>query len=287
MKLPMTWMLLCLVSAMPLAWAEPGYRWEMSMEMEGMSLPGMGRGNVQCLPARRAETPGLDSKECQLIEARSSGNNRFHWKARCHGAVSTGDFVYQGDTAYKGTITTEEGGEKYVMRMSGKRLDKCEYSTPKVVMPAMPDMTATCDQAVRDLEPSLVFASGAVCANRKKDFCARLNNLSPESYGRVADRVRMDAQMGSVKGHVKMEDALAGCGQRLAAMQEKQCRQAAASNDCDFLKRYCPGEGQTRCAAGRDFSGRDYSAAARSAGGKAGSDPLSQGLNTLKGLFSF
>ena len=34
------WIVLAFVSQF--AWAEPGYRWEMTMEMNGMVMPGMG-----------------------------------------------------------------------------------------------------------------------------------------------------------------------------------------------------------------------------------------------------
>lgn len=287
MSIKMRIALLSLAFVSQLAWAEPGYRWEMNMEMNGMAIPGMGRGNSQCLPAKRSETPGMDSKECTLLESRQSGNS-YHWKARCQGTVSTGDFTYLGETAYKGTVTMDEGGEKMVMKMSGKRLDKCDYNQPRFVAPAMPDMTETCDQAVKDLEPSLVFASGAICANRKKDFCARLNDLSPETFaGRVADRVKAESQQAAIKGYARMEDALKSCGQRFADMQDKQCRRATGANDCDFIDRYCPGEAKVKCAAGRAFSGRQYSARAASAGSGGAANPLGQGLNKLKGLFGF
>ncbi|MDD4881187.1 MAG: hypothetical protein PHX10_06370 [Gallionellaceae bacterium] len=265
--------------------AEPGYRWEMNMEMNGMVMPGMGGGS-QCLPVGRSQTPGMDSK-CTVLESRQTGST-YHWKARCDGTVSTGDFTYLGDTAYKGTVSMDEGGEKMVMKMSGKRLDKCEYNAPRV---AMPDMTATCDQAVRDLEPELVFAPKALCAKRKKDFCARLDGLSPESYARVADRAKIEQQNGLTPGAVRMEDVLASCGVKLADLQARQCRQAVSVKDCDFIRRYCPND-KAQCVSGRDFSGRGYSAAA-SAGGAAASpgavmtNPLGEGMNKLKGLFGF
>ena len=273
--------LFALVAMSLSARAEPGYRWEMNMEMNGMTMPGMGGGNSQCLPARRNETPGMDSKECTVLESRQSGNS-YHWKARCHGTVSTGDFTYVGETAYKGTVTMDEGGERMVMKMSGKRLGKCEYSVPKFVTPAMPDMTESCDQAVKELEPTLVFGPGAICANRKKDFCARLGGLSPESYARVADRANYEEQNGRAMGPVRMEDALGSCGVRLADLRDQQCRRAVTANDCDFINRYCPND-KAKCVSGRDFSGRNYSTPARSGGGEK--NPLGQGLNKLKGLF--
>lgn len=263
------------------AWAEPGYRWEMSMQMDGMAIPGMGGGSSQCLPAKGGETPGMDEK-CTLLESRRTGS-RYRWKARCDGALSTGDFTYLGDSAYSGTVTVEEGGEKMTMKMSGKRLGPCDYRPPKI---AMPDMTASCDQAVRDLEPELVFAQKAQCANRKKDFCARLNGLSPESYARVADRVKYEEQSGRAMVSVRMTDALKSCGVRAADLQAGQCRRAVAANDCDFIGRYCPNDGG-HCAAGRAFSGgRAFTAGTGPAAGGA-ADPVGAGLNKLKGLFGF
>lgn len=273
------WLFLMALSQAALA--EPGYLWQMNMEMNGMAIPGMG-GAAQCLPDRRNETPGMDSKECTMLESSQRGNT-YHWKARCKGTVSTGVFTYMGETAYKGTVTMDEGGEKMVMKMSGKRLGKCEYSAPKFVMP---DMTKPCDQAIRDLEPTMVFGPGAICANRKKDFCSKLGNLSPESYARVADRVKSDAQVGPATGYVRMEDALSSCGHRLAVLQDRQCSRAASAKDCDFINRYCPSATKAQCMAGRDFSGRAYSAT-RSAGGGSAADPVGQGLNKLKGLFGF
>jgi len=270
------------------ALAEPGYRWEMTMEMNGMTMPGMGGGNSQCLPAKRSGTPGMDSKECTLLESSQKGNT-YHWKARCQGSVSTGDFTYLGETAYKGTVTMEEGGEKMVMKMSGKRGAKCEYNEPKIVMP---DMKPTCDEAVRGLEPSLIFQDKALCANRKPDFCAQLATLSPEKFAHVADRVANEAQLGPMPGMVRMEAALKHCGVRLASLQEQQCHQAVSGKDCDFIDRYCPND-KARCLVGRAFSGRaytgrDYTVPAQGGGnGGGGMNPLGQGLNQLKGLFGF
>jgi hypothetical protein len=276
--------LLCLllVAASQAALAEPGYRWEMQMEMNGMAIPGMGGGQSQCLPAGRNDTPGMDST-CTVLESRRSGNN-YHWKANCDGTVSTGDFTYLGETAYKGTVTMVHDGERMVMKMSGKRLGKCEYSAPRVPVVAMPDTSETCDQAVREVEPTLVFGNNALCANRKKAFCARLDSLSPEAYGRVADRVGHESRQARVAGMVRMEDAIKGCNLSLADLGARQCRQAAGRSDCDFLDRYCPNE-RAKCVAAREFSGRAYSAPAASGGGVA--NPVGQGLNKLKGLFGF
>lgn len=259
--------------------AEPGYRWEMTLRMQGMNLPGMGGGQVQCLPAKGNDTPGMDEK-CTVLESKRTGN-RYRWKARCDGSVSTGDFTYLGDTAYKGTVTVQDGGETLTMEMSGKRLGKCDYQPPRIVMP---DMSGHCDEALKSMEPALFFGQGAMCANRKEDFCARVRQASPEAYGRLADRVQYEKGAAST-GLVTLDSALKQCGVRLGDLKARHCKAAVAESDCDFINRYCP-ESKAACVA-RDYSGgRGFSAPAGRTGGEA-ANPLGQGLNTLKGLFGF
>lgn len=275
-------MFLLLIGMAQPVFAEPGYRWQMTMEMDGMAIPGMGGGSTQCVPARGNEAPGMDEK-CTLLESKQTGN-RYRWTARCDGALTTGDFTFQGDSAYKGTLTVEEGRERMTMRLSGKRLDKCDYTPPKI---AMPDMTANCDEAVRALEPGMVFGNKAMCGNRKADFCARLGSLSPEAFGRMADRIGYESQKGAMVGSVRMEAALKSCSVKFADLRDQQCRQAVSGNDCDFIQRYCLAADKARCAAGRTFSGRSYTAQGGSAGQSGPANPLGEGLNKLKGLFSF
>lgn len=275
-------LLFLLAVAATLVRAEPGFLWRMEMEMNGMALPGMGGGTTQCLPAGRSDTPGMDDSRCKLLESKRTGNS-YHWKARCDGTVSRGDFTYLGDTAYKGTVTVEEGGEKMTMKMAGKRLGKCEYFVPRAVMP---DMTAECDQIVRELEPSMVFGPNALCAKRRKDFCARFGDLGPEAYGRVHDRVKNEERMGAMNGMVKMSEALKKCGYELSELKGRQCARATQAKDCDFLRRYCDqAEQLAACPQGREFSGRAYTAAAATGSGPG--SPLGEGLNRLKGLFGF
>ena len=265
--------------------AEPGYRWEMTLRMQGMNLPGMGGGQVQCLPAKGNDTPGMDEK-CTVLESKRTGN-RYRWKARCDGSVSTGDFTYQGDASFKGTVTVQDGGETLTMEMSGKRLGKCDYQPPRIVMP---DMSGHCEEALKAMEPALFFGRGAMCANRKEDFCARVRQASPEAYGRMADRVQYEKGAAST-GVVTLESALKQCGVKLAELKHRHCKAAVADGDCDFINRYCP-ESKAACVA-RDYtSGRSYSAAdggggAASGGSGGAANPLGQGLNTLKGLFGF
>ncbi len=304
---------LLLLPLAPASQAEPGYQWQTTMEMDGMSIPGMG-GSVQCVPTKGSQAPGMDNDKCKPIESKQSGN-RFYWKAMCDGALTTGEFVYQGDTAYKGTMTVQEGRDTHVMKMTGKRLGKCEYSPPKMPKFASPEVNVDCEGAVRDLQPAFIFGNQGICTKHKKAFCARLGELSPESYAKVADQIKLEdtPEMKSVKGYGRMSDALKHCNMKLADMQAGQCRRASQALDYDFMRRYCPSEMQALCASGRAYTGYcgksagggedrgsyggDAGQGSGYAGGSGqggrseqdsgGSGGLGDSLNKLKGLFGF
>ncbi len=297
--------------AAPIAWAEPGYQWESTMQMDGMTIPGMGGGSVECVPAKGDRNPGMDDDKCKPIESKQSGN-RFYWKAMCDGALTTGEFVYQGDTAYKGTIMIEEGREKHVMKMTGKRLGKCEYSPPKMPVFSMPDMTKDCDQSVRDLQPYMIFSKNSgMCPKHKKSFCTKLGELSPEGFAKVSDQINYESTAEAKRDlppDGRMSDALKFCNLRFADMQSVQCKRASQGQDYDFMKRYCPAEWKATklalCSSGRAYTGLcgngsgdgedrgTYGGAASQSGGRSSQDSDSSGgigdsLNKLKGLFGF
>ncbi len=125
---------LCL--AIPAANAEPGERWEMKMEMDGMPMP-MPAQNM-CLPKRDGGEPPVqrDDGRCKMVDKKQSGN-RFQWKVICPEGVSEGD-VTTTSAGYQGTVkTTEKGGRVTQMKMAGKKLGPCEYKDQSAQMQEM------------------------------------------------------------------------------------------------------------------------------------------------------
>jgi hypothetical protein len=307
--------------------AEPGYQWEVKMEMSGMpggfSMP----AHRTCVPKARPDTPGMDAKECQPIESKKSGSH-YYWKARCKDDnVVTGDFTYLGEAAYNGTITTSGRDGEMQMKVSGKRLGSCDYSNPSAHVAAMKaqtdrNMAAMCDAAIDRLDPSTIFGNPPLCPDSKKAFCDRLNSASTaEDLEAVLKRVESEREMARMSPQFQspMNAAFTHCGLSYDTVLARLCHNAVSEKKYDLIGARCPAE---KAKLGREYcEGRDYSALMASPdrdmcfalgsknrpnsstsgrGPSAGlpepapapqeapkEDPISSGINKLKGMFGF
>lgn len=289
------------------AQAEPGYFWEMAMEVDGMALP-MGNTQNTCMPAKGSKTPGFDEKECQLLESRQV-NGHHLWKARCGKATATGDFVYQGEAAFKGTVVMEEGGEKNTLKMSAKRLSKCEYTPPKIVTPTMP--AGTCDEMAKQLVAGGFFGDGALCTKQRPLLCKQLANVEQdtEQLGRLdtfvqAERKAMaQPQSGKKKPVPVYGMALKECKVDFDTILAQRCQRAVKGMESHFIANHCPAEYKALCSSGRAYTGlcgdSGNEADSGSGGGlfglggsaskgkSGGADAVGEGLKQLKGLIGF
>lgn len=287
------------------AQAEPGYFWEMAMEVDGMALP-MGNTQNTCMPAKGSKTPGFDEKECQLLESRQV-NGHHLWKARCGKATATADFVYQGEAAFKGTVVMEEGGEKNTLKMSAKRLSKCEYTPPKVVTPTMP--AGTCDEMAKQMAASAFFGANAFCAKQRPLLCKQMAGAAQDteqlklldSMVQAERKAMAQAQPGK-KPAPAFEMAFKECKIDFDAMMAQRCQRAVQGLEANFLANHCPAEYKALCASGRAYTGLcgGEQAGNESGGGgffglggsaakgkSGGADAVGEGLKQLKGLIGF
>lgn len=301
--------------------AASGYQWEVSTEMSGMELPMAMPKQVTkvCTPAKAKETPGMDSKECQLLESRQSGGHYF-WKARCNmqgekPTVMSGDFTYQGETAYQGKITME-GEYAMTMKVSGKRLGACDYAASQAQArrqveaaqaSADRNMAALCDAAVRNLDPGQILGEGGLCTARKAEFCARFGQLSMEEYGQLQGRLAGEREMAKYGyagvGGVSLAQAMRVCGQDEATMTARYCDLALKEENAAFLVEKCPEQAKqfalSKCV-GRSYTaysglceryvvgGRSYTAAPAAPSPRdPTSEAIDSGMRKLKGLFGF
>jgi|GEM_PF-1457769 len=240
--------------------AESGHLWETRMEMSGGGFAGTLPPQTRniCLPQKQPEAPGMDSKECRLLESSKSGN-RARWRASCKdGSTVSGDFTYQGDSAYRGTVSYRGSEGNVQMKIAGKHLGACDLDTPKA---APRGTSGACDQAVAALNAALFFGSGATCKEKRPEFCRRLNNLSPEEYARVHQEMDAGREM---QAHLKgsgiatMEDGIKGCGLRPETLAARACGKAVRQKEYDFVGKLCPAE--ARQLSQKYCEGRDYTA---------------------------
>jgi hypothetical protein len=107
--------------------------WEISMKMEIPGLPFQ-------LPAQTAthcytkkeldEDSGVpkQSEDCKVTEFKRTAN-KITWKTVCtgkHAGNGSGEIVFDGATAYEGSMKLENRGQVTTTRYQGKRLGDCK-----------------------------------------------------------------------------------------------------------------------------------------------------------------
>ena len=110
---------------------KPGL-WEITtiMEVPGMpfqSLPQKVRHCVTQQEAKEIEKSLPISKDCQIIDFRSSAN-KINWKVECTGEMAgngEGEVEYKGDSSYEGKTIIQTQGMIFHMRHKGKLVGKC------------------------------------------------------------------------------------------------------------------------------------------------------------------
>ena len=286
----------------PAVFAQQGQdeQWDvtMSMESEGMKMPGMNQKVCTRKGAREERMP-ID-KNCKVLDSSTSGNKRT-FKFACQDGkdsyTGTGEMEDLGKDAYRGKMSaagTREG-KAFTMKMdfAGKRIGNCTWEDPakkveqfQAQQNAM--MAKECDKQIAEMEPAAFVPTEGLppemmfCKDRKADFCANVTKVSQT----MRDKAGYEAAMS--KYGDKLERAGKACNIDVAALRTPVCKSAIDQKDWQWLNRYCPVEaGALRKAncAGRTYSnvekqyadmcsalgGLSYTAASRADPAKANS----------------
>jgi hypothetical protein len=283
--------MLCVVLACGVAAAQQNvqgekWRFRVSMEMEGFSLPPTTM--EVCVPADQSPDEAMmqqqnNNNECQITNIQRSGNKTTA-DIKCGGRDKMeGRFEIEmlGDTM-RGTMTSRTADGTMTMKYEATKLGQaCEVQTftasKTQAAPKMPEMPAfdTCqilydsaknssldDQAMLFLSPQIDFMSGGKqtdCTKHEgfKNFCSAVQTPEGFSVLDLADQNGTRLQ----SGQQILPAALKACSLGSeTALQSKLLPQAEKENRWSYLLRYGGNEYYTRLVeiAKKECSGRGF-----------------------------
>jgi len=109
---------------------KPGM-WEITstMEMPGMPFQPPPQTIRHCYTAQDVQqSPVPSDSSCEVSSLKQSGN-KVNWVVDCSGEMSgrgKGEIVYQGDSAYSGTMSMEAEGMTMKTKYKAKRIGDCK-----------------------------------------------------------------------------------------------------------------------------------------------------------------
>ncbi len=242
---------------------EPGELWENTVEMSGMGMAMPPQTSRACHPKGPwTEPPGADeSQKCEMLDVKSSPG-KMSWSMRCQGSppvTGTGEITFDGQDAFKGTMTMKTAQGEMLMKLSGRNLhQECDAGELKRQVAAAQQsnedaMAKVCEDGAKTL--TLMFFDGpsALCKepSQKAQFCKNLGTM--EGFGRLSPDPAMPNSRASVEKF---------CGTSEQALLADLCPKAVASDAFEFLGKNCPAE--TRALAEKECAGRKYTALAGS-----------------------
>ena len=239
----------------------------MSVEMEGMKMPGMTQTVCNKKGAREEDKVPMD-KNCKVLESKKSGS-KHTFKFQCTEGkdtyTGTGEMESLSKDAWRSKMTASgtREGEKFAMTtdMSGKRVGGCTWEDPakkvKEIQAQSDAMIAkACDDQIAALEPAAFIdvegmpAEAQFCKSRKADFCAQTGKVlagmrDPKGYADANSKYR------------SWRLAAKGCGTDPASISGPVCKTAIDKKDTQFVSNNCPAEAaeyRKQHCAGRDYT---------------------------------
>ena len=229
--------------------------WEMtmSMESEGMSMPGMTNKVCQKKGANQeVRSPPLE-KDCKMTDSKRSGN-KSTFSFMCDGKEGkysgTGETETLGKDAYRGKMKSSgvREGEKFDMTMTfaGKRVGNCTWEDPGKQMKEMQAQSNAaiakeCDKLIAELEHMMFFGGEGLppemlfCKERKADFCA--------NTAKVLKTARDATGYSAMnRKYSNWREAAKACGTDPASISGPVCKSAIAKKEWTFLRSNCETE---------------------------------------------
>ena len=300
----------------------PDDLWDVTMKMEiaGMPMQMPEQTTQVCTKKGQKESNLVPANDqCTITDVKTSGN-RTTYAMACKGdppMSGNGEITSTGNS-YSGrmTIRSTKRGEEMTMTQTftGKRVGDCTDTSKEYVAKLEADGKAQVAKACSDQIDALshaLFESGGACAAQRKQFCDRavvVANGMREPAGHSA-ATRKYAQ--------SLQGALAFCGQDYAAVSRAACGNAVGARNWNFVgsgpcdadvraqaPKYCvTGANRspdpqfaglcaryatlTRGTATADAGPGGSSGTAAATAKPAPQDPVTQGVDAVRRLFSF
>ncbi len=238
---------------------EPGELWENTVEMSGMGMAMPPQTSRVCRPKGEWKEPPTADKnhECEMLDVKSSPG-RMSWSMRCKGnppATGTGELTFEGQDAFKGTVTMKTAEGEMLTKLSGRNLhQECDAGELKRQVAEMQvanenAMAKVCEDGAKTL--TLMFFDGpsALCKEpaQKAEFCKNLGTM--EGFGRLPKEPSSPNNLAA---------AAKFCGTSEQTLLADLCPKALTQDSFEFLGKNCPAE--TKALAQRECAGRKYTA---------------------------
>jgi hypothetical protein len=256
---------LCGVSAAASA-QTTGEKWRVttSMQMQGMSMPG--RTSEICKTSGSDEPPMQTEKNCQMYDAKRSGNTQT-FKMRCTGKDAmegTAEFTYLGPDHYKGAMQVGAQGQQMTMTYEGQKLGACDGGEMNTKAKQMVEQSqqqqaqyakAQCREAAKAATlPSMMMN----CKDPQdvKTYCSNFqtykNFLSQADMQRMSDG---QAPMSGMSGK-PLDESAKLCGVSVESARSNLCSTAESKGELDFLVKECSAQALELAKA--QCAGRNY-----------------------------
>lgn len=256
---------LCGVSAAVSA-QTPGEKWRVttSMQMQGMSMPG--QTSEICKTGGSDEPPMKTEKNCQMYDAKRSGNTQT-FKMRCTGKDAmegSGEFTYLGPDHYKGRMQVSAQGQQMTMNYEGQKLGACdggEVNTKAKQMVEQAQQQSAQMQRQQCHEAAKAATMPSMMMNCKdpqdiKTYCSNFQTY--KNFLSQADMQRASAtqpQMMGMSGK-PLDDSAKLCGTSVESVRSNLCSTAESKNELDFLVKECSAQALELAKA--QCAGRNY-----------------------------
>ena len=238
---------------------EPGELWENTVQMTGMGMAMPPQTSKACRPKTAWSEPPMADKnhECEMLDVKSSPG-KMSWSMRCKGnppTTGTGEITFDGQDAFKGTVTMKTAEGEMLMKLSGRNLhQECDAGEIKrqvaeIQQASASSMAKVCEDGARSLMLMLFDGPSAMCKEpaQKAEFCKNLATL--KGFGSLpADPSSPNSSAAAAKF----------CDTSPRALLADLCPKALAQDSFEFLGKNCPAE--TKALAERECAGRKYTA---------------------------
>lgn len=241
-------------------------QWEVTMSMEMAGMPSMPAMTMKvCKPKDKGEESLIPTeKDCKVLEQKRSGS-KFSFRIQCdrkgETMIGTGETEYINKDSYRGTLrmTGTADGQKMDLKQSytGKRAGTCSAEAQKKELDSKiaaiqaqgnEAIAKICNDGMGSMQPMLFIGDGAICKDRKNEFCSAATKAGqdlrdPAAWPRYEKKT--------------WREAVKACGGDDAAVVRDACKSAGGKREhLMFIAGNCKDEASALRKANCD--GRTY-----------------------------
>ena len=219
---------------------DKGELWEVTtkMEMAGMPMAMPAQTNKMCIGKNAGDEAFVPQQEdCKLTQSSRSGNtHRYRMVCTGKNAMTADGEVTRTADQYSGRMRMKARMEGQDMDMtqtfSGKKLGECagtlQNQVAKIQSDHAANMEQMCRKGVEGLATHLFVGPGAMCEDRKAQFCGEVKKVAASAR----DPAGYDALR---KRNSSPQGAFAACNEDYAAIGQAACSRAAETRNLAFI----------------------------------------------------